>query len=462
MHEGLTPAWRAWLEKQHSAFLDELASRISAEIDRASGDAVATARAEVEQRVAETREQARLTADRAERLHLQAMQAATDAHSRELQEALRKAADQQARELQALTEQHARTRNVTPEQLSQARTAAADVLHQSVRRLRQTTGDVEVLGVLNELCAPFSRQSVVVVFENNQAHAVAMRGLSGSASDSELSFEIAAAPAVVAAIESRDPVVALLTPGELSAPLAEAFGGDPASRVSLFPILTDSSVVAMAIAVGPVSAPSVELLCDAAGMRLESIEQPSPHATDSPFADYAAPPAPPARAPEPIPAYVPAPPPPAPRPPLEPEEPLLAGPYIPRAARALGGVSAPVAPVSAPSPSTRPAPAAASGPPAWEQLDADEQRIHLQAQRMARVRTAEMRLYQNDALHRGSGSGSIYSMLKPQIDAARSEYLERYISLSPTMVDYLHLEIVRTLARGDERLLGPDYPGPMV
>jgi hypothetical protein len=29
-------------------------------------------------------------------------------------------------------------------------------------------------------------------------------------------------------------------------------------------------------------------------------------------------------------------------------------------------------------------------------------------------------------------------------------------------VDYLHLELVRTLANDDVELLGQDYPGPMV
>jgi hypothetical protein len=30
------------------------------------------------------------------------------------------------------------------------------------------------------------------------------------------------------------------------------------------------------------------------------------------------------------------------------------------------------------------------------------------------------------------------------------------------MVDYLHLELIRTLANDDAELLGKDYPGPMV
>ena len=33
---------------------------------------------------------------------------------------------------------------------------------------------------------------------------------------------------------------------------------------------------------------------------------------------------------------------------------------------------------------------------------------------------------------------------------------------SPTMVDYLHLELVRSLANDDAILLGPNYPGPLV
>jgi hypothetical protein len=33
---------------------------------------------------------------------------------------------------------------------------------------------------------------------------------------------------------------------------------------------------------------------------------------------------------------------------------------------------------------------------------------------------------------------------------------------TPSMVDYLHLELVATLAHGDELLLGADYPGQML
>jgi len=36
------------------------------------------------------------------------------------------------------------------------------------------------------------------------------------------------------------------------------------------------------------------------------------------------------------------------------------------------------------------------------------------------------------------------------------------MNVSPTMVDYLHLEMVRSLADDDPNNLGPEYPGPLV
>ena len=46
--------------------------------------------------------------------------------------------------------------------------------------------------------------------------------------------------------------------------------------------------------------------------------------------------------------------------------------------------------------------------------------------------------------------------------AARESFREKHMSASPTMVDYLHLEMVRSLANDDADLLGPEYPGPLV
>jgi len=52
--------------------------------------------------------------------------------------------------------------------------------------------------------------------------------------------------------------------------------------------------------------------------------------------------------------------------------------------------------------------------------------------------------------------------LRNEIDAARSEFYHNFFETCPSMVDYLHLELVRTLAQEDAGALGRNYPGPVV
>ena len=112
-----------------------------------------------------------------------------------------------------------------------------------------------------------------------------------------------------------------------------------------------------------------------------------------------------------------------------------------------------------------PAPEAAAEPqPAasWDSLSPDDQRVHLRAQRFARVHVAEMRLFASDAVKNGRAERDLYSALRRQIDTAREKFRESFFSHCPTMVDYLHLELVSTLANDEQELLGKEYPGPMV
>jgi hypothetical protein len=271
----------------------------------------------------------------------------------------------------------------------EAKTSQAETLNQSLRRLREATGEEHILRTLCESCAPFADLLVVLVFENNQARVVASRGFESG----EFSFEIGAAPAVVSAIESHDPVVALGTEAEVSAVLSQrihaAHGHDSDQNAYLFPLNARHSTVAMLVALGssqsnpPLSAP-IELLCGAAGIRLESLMQPA----------------------------------------------------------------LPVA----------------LGPPriSWDSLSPEDQKLHLQAQRMARVKVAEIRLECAPELQRGIAAGDIYRELGPVIEAARVLFRQNFLSKSSTMVDYLHLEILRSLAHEEDRLLGPGYPGPLI
>lgn len=104
----------------------------------------------------------------------------------------------------------------------------------------------------------------------------------------------------------------------------------------------------------------------------------------------------------------------------------------------------------------KPAPAST-----WDALSQEEQRIHLRAQRAARVAVSEMRLHDAEAVDSGRRQRDLYSVLRDRMDAARESFRKLYFSATPTMVDYLHVEVLRTLAHDDPDLLGKEYPGPL-
>jgi hypothetical protein len=97
----------------------------------------------------------------------------------------------------------------------------------------------------------------------------------------------------------------------------------------------------------------------------------------------------------------------------------------------------------------------------WEDLTDEERRIHLRAQRFASVKVAEIRLFEADAVQLGRARHNLYSVLQDPVDRARTEFREAFFTATNTMVDYLHLELVRTLANDDPEFMGRDYPGPL-
>jgi hypothetical protein len=99
--------------------------------------------------------------------------------------------------------------------------------------------------------------------------------------------------------------------------------------------------------------------------------------------------------------------------------------------------------------------------PSWADLSQDQCLLHVRAQRFARVKVAEMQLSRPDACHAGRQQGDLYLLLRQDIDKARDTYRKQFMTI-PSMVDYLHLELVRTAAEGDEEKLGADYPGQLV
>lgn len=86
---------------------------------------------------------------------------------------------------------------------------------------------------------------------------------------------------------------------------------------------------------------------------------------------------------------------------------------------------------------------------------------HRRARRFSQVQVAGMRLHKAAAVRRGRIAGDLYAALKQEIDTGREVYRRQFLADSPTMVDYFHRELVRTLANGQDSLLGPGYPGPL-
>ncbi len=86
---------------------------------------------------------------------------------------------------------------------------------------------------------------------------------------------------------------------------------------------------------------------------------------------------------------------------------------------------------------------------------------HLRAQRFARVRVAEMSLYQGPRVKAGREARNIYGALKTEIDEARMGFRQQFLAEPRGIPDYLHEELILALAHSDQSLLGPDYPGPL-
>jgi hypothetical protein len=293
-----------------------------------------------------------------------------------------------------------------------SRRRLSESLNQTLRRMRQTSAEHETLQLLLEDSASCSERAVVLLIENDQARIAVWRGVElqwdnpkseSESTDNGIVIALTGAAAIAACVESRDLVVAMPTPHEISPVLASALRGPDGGKVYLFPVTVRRNTVAVMLASGQVAPAPIELLCEAAGMKLELFELPV----------------------------------------------ATAGPV--NAGRPFVQITA-AAPLE---------PAAENGAASWSKLTPEQQALHLRAQRTARVRIAQIRIAESDALRKGARTGDIYNALRNSIDAARSEFEKTYMTQSPTMVDYLHLEIMRSLAHDDSGLLGPDYPGPV-
>jgi hypothetical protein len=280
-----------------------------------------------------------------------------------------------------------------------ARREIADQLNQAVRRIRLADDREELAATVVDAATAFSGGAALFLIRNRAAHGDRIRGVSEQEADAfrKLEVPLASAAALALAVETRDPVIAAATSSEVSPEMAKLAGHDGDGRAAIYPLVAGDSVPALLYTWGTVQGAALELLAQVAASVWTSLE------------------------PEPAPA-----------------PPLVT-----------------IAPVAVP------APPAAPDASAWDRLTPDEQQLHLRAQRFARVQVAEMRLFDSEAVQSGRSSGDLYGALRKRIDTARAAFHEKFFVVSPSMVDYLHLELLRTLANEDPSVLGKDYPGPL-
>lgn len=299
---------------------------------------------------------------------------------------------------------------------SLARREMSDQMSLAVRRLRQFESEAQWCMALLDGAIGFCSRTALFHAGTQAFRFLADRGPEPSGPRPDVEIPIEAAPALFGAIESADTVVTIRVASEISEPVANYFGEDPNQRVHIFPVATSTRIVALLYAEPgerALDTGALELLSTVAGALLEGhLAAAETRRPSNVVAITSAPPPPPMHA---IAA------------PSEPE---------PRAAR-------PVA-------------------QSWSALSRDDQDLHLKAQRFARVKVAEMRLYKSAAVRTGRLGQNLYDALRVEIDSGREAYREQFLALSPTMLDYFHVELVRTLANDNAVLLGPDYPGSLV
>jgi hypothetical protein len=281
-------------------------------------------------------------------------------------------------------------------------------LNQITRRLRGFENERQWSNTLVDATRGFCGRAALFLIRDRKLHLETTRNFD----DADLAVEVSLdeAPAFAAAIETRDTLVAMRSSGELSGPIAAYLGEHSSSddgKVHLFPVVAGPDVPAILYAdSGEVDVDALELLVATAGAVLE-----------------------PRRG-----ANVPV------------VAPVSATPGT-TSGEGLVNIAIPT-----------PKPEILS----WFSLSRGDRDLHLRAQRFARVQVAEIRLYQSEKVKNARTAHDLYTSLKEEIDAAREAFRREFLNASDSMVDYLHLELVRTLANDDAEVFGANYPGAMV
>jgi len=241
----------------------------------------------------------------------------------------------------------------------------AGEINRAVRRFATWESQEQWAAALLDSVTGFCSRAALFLVEPHSLHG--LRALA------DLDVPLKEAPAVAAAISSRDTLVTLATAAELSEGIAGLF---EAGRCAILPVIARERVAAVLLAAGePIETDGLEAMAALAGAALERRGRPDP---------------------------------------------------LPETVQSTG-----------------------------------EEALFLRAQRFARVRAAEMRLAKPREVVEGRAAKRLYELLKDEIDTARLDYAREFLQASLAMPDYLHAELLRTLANEDTAALGEEYPGPL-
>jgi hypothetical protein len=98
-------------------------------------------------------------------------------------------------------------------------------------------------------------------------------------------------------------------------------------------------------------------------------------------------------------------------------------------------------------------------PAAAERKPSEEEKMHADARRFARLLVSEIKLYNEQRLAEGREKCDVYVRLKRDIDKSREMYEKRVPAMVARKFDYFNDEVVRILADNDVAKMGSDYPG---
>lgn len=281
-----------------------------------------------------------------------------------------------------------------------ARHQVTNELNQVLRRLRQYENEGEWFSALLDGASCFAPSVAVFELKNGS---LLLRRQNNLELQADLMFPASSAAGFADAIETKDPVVALRSASQVGESLSASGTNE---RVHLLPVINGGRVVAVLFVSGGelVDVNGLELVTGLASIVLERQNNRAIHSQIEPL-----------------------------------REPMKAEQTEPKAT---GG-------------------GPARTMPAWSALDKQGQNLHIRAQRFSRVKVAEMQMSRPEACQAGREKGNLYLFLKGEIETARDQFRQQFMII-PSMVDYLHLELVQTAAEGDEARLGADYPGQLL